>query len=858
MIVRRLLRVALFCAIASVAHAQVTAGTQGWFPFVISGLDDAPSAADVSFLNEKPAGASGFVQAQGERIVDGAGKPLRWMGVNIVASACFPAKEDAPKIAGHLAKMGVNIIRFHFLDNQWGQIGLLKKPDYTEWDAEAFDRWDFFVSELKKQGIYANINLHVGRTYPGTPKDAPNFSKGLDLFHRPYVDALKDYSRTIFAHVNPYTGKAYKDEPAVGCVEINNENSLALNPWWLLDLKEPFATEIRHLWNTWLGKHVGDTAKLRENFGVSDGKPGPNLIGNPTFTDNLKGWRMDRPDPKFATLTASPSGSGVVWNVLKSGDVAWFHQLNFGGLTLENGKRYRLSFRARAQVSREKVSVSVMQDGGDYKQCGIGGRFDLIPSAMHEYVFDGEVHDALPGKLRVSFNINNHACAYEFDDVRLQLIPTEFLRPEQTLEADNIPLPQRASALPVRRAFMEFLGDVEISYATEIHDYLKRDCGVRVPVAYSQVLFGGAMGARRESRVSDFVDTHGYWQHPHFPNKPWDMKDWEIGNSSQLASKEGGTLVEMAVQRPSGKPYTCSEYDIPAPNDYSVECWPMLTALAAAQDWSGVYIYNYCDDAKHYDTNKIERFFSTLGHPAKQALMPWSALVFRQGLIKPAGSGLRLSLSEGTILDDAAQSAGDMWGSWRRLWQDRAPKPANIFALRTGYALTEGNAVPSLVPMSAFVADPQNVRWDVVKEVFELDAPGAALLLGKLGTHTLERSGLKIDVPSLDGNGHGCIAIVAMDGQSLRESKKILITALRRSENQGMGWDANRKSVGERWGSGPAVVQGLKAKITLPSGSAWKVQALGADGNAKAVIESSATGFNLSPDQQTVWYLGER
>ena len=381
---------------------------------------------------------------------------------------------------------------------------------------------------------------------------------------------------------------------------------------------------------------------------------------------------------------------------------------------------------------------------------------------------------------------------------------------------------------------------------------------MKVPVAYSQVLFGGMMGARRESRVSDFVDTHGYWQHPHFPNKSWDMKDWEIGNTTQLASKEGGTLMEMAVQRPSGKPYTCSEYDVPAPSDFAAETWPMFAALAAVQNWSGIYIYNYCDDDQHWSTDKIDRFFSTLGHPAKSALMPWSALVFRQGFLNPAGAGLRLSLSEGAILNDAAESAGDMWGSWRRMWRDRAPKPETVFGLQTGLELTGGASAPNLIPTNAFAPDPQQIRWDVKNELFEIDAPGAALALGKLGTHKLVMSGLTIEVPALDGNGHGCVAVAALDGRPLRESKKLFITALRRAENEGMGWDEKRKSVSDKWGKGPALVQGLKAKITLPEGGAWKVRTLGTDGQVKSEVSASATSFEISPEQGTVWYLGNR
>lgn len=43
-------------------HAAKEPGTysEGWFPFNISALDGSPTAIDLSWLNERPAGASGY------------------------------------------------------------------------------------------------------------------------------------------------------------------------------------------------------------------------------------------------------------------------------------------------------------------------------------------------------------------------------------------------------------------------------------------------------------------------------------------------------------------------------------------------------------------------------------------------------------------------------------------------------------------------------------------------------------------------------------------------------------------------------------------------------------------------------
>src|ERR1019366_10739421 len=99
----------LFCAtlvllIAAAYSAEVTPESPGWFAFAIPGLDASPTATDLSWLNPAPAGADGFIRAAGGHFVDGKGKRVRFFGTNLTATACFPAKDDAPKVAAHLRK----------------------------------------------------------------------------------------------------------------------------------------------------------------------------------------------------------------------------------------------------------------------------------------------------------------------------------------------------------------------------------------------------------------------------------------------------------------------------------------------------------------------------------------------------------------------------------------------------------------------------------------------------------------------------------------------------------------------------------------------------------------------------------
>ena len=202
-----------------------------WPQFVVDWTGGDRCAADVSFLLHAPAGEKGPVRIVDGHLVEADGRRLRLWGVNATAAATTPAKEAAPVLAGRLAQYGVNCVRFHFLDRR-APDGLIAagRQDTRALDPDQLERFDYFVAELKKRGIYTNINLNVGRTYqPGDgvkDHELLGFAKALTHFDARLIELQKEYARQLLTHRNPYTGEEYRREPAVVTVELVNENSL--------------------------------------------------------------------------------------------------------------------------------------------------------------------------------------------------------------------------------------------------------------------------------------------------------------------------------------------------------------------------------------------------------------------------------------------------------------------------------------------------------------------------------------------------------------------------------------------------------------------------------------------------------
>jgi hypothetical protein len=267
-------------------------------PFSIKWRRNRNALVNLSFLLDAPAGKEGYIRVKDGHLVKPDGERFRIWGINFTAGACFPAKEDAPALADHLARFGVNCARFHFLDSNWSASLFVKGRDDTRaLDPEQLDRLDYFVAELKKRGIYTNLNLNVGRNYREADgvKDYEylGLAKVINYFDQQVQTLHKEYARQLLTHHNPYTKRDYCHEPAVLIIEIVNENSIVAawcnnrllgknaqkNPGTWTDITPFYARQLTKRYNAWLKKRLSPAKleKLRNMCGVKEDEFIPRL-----------------------------------------------------------------------------------------------------------------------------------------------------------------------------------------------------------------------------------------------------------------------------------------------------------------------------------------------------------------------------------------------------------------------------------------------------------------------------------------------------------------------------------------------------------------------------------------------------
>ena len=817
------------------------------FPFVIPGDDASPSITNFAALSPRPAGAEGFVRIRDGHFFTDAGR-LRIWGVNTCFGANFPAHADAEKVAGHMAKLGINAVRFHHHDTSaaprgiWGPVVDGRRTLGTL----ELDRQDYFLNELHRHGIYANLNLHVGRELTeaeGFPRQglpyATRFDKYL-LYFEPQARArLKEFCRDYLLHENPYRRLRRVDDPGIAMIEITNENSFSkFGPEIAAGLPEPHRGEFKRQWTAWLARQYPNTAALQQAWGGANESLGPALADARAWREGLGAWRMKQnrefpvrttfgqpgPQPEMASLQLEPQGLASELSA---------QEIQYPNLKLEPGQIYTLSFWARATKPRS-LFVDVSNAGpGNWNSVGFHETLSLKPEWQRVHrVF--RTSETIPGTARICFKFGGSDGAFALAGLTLRRGGDWIVVPAgQTIEAQTIEIPVAGWSEPARRDVVRFMADTEEAFIREMVDFLKKDLGVRVPITASQINYHTP---QMVAATCDYTDIHAYWQHPRFPRRPWDPVDWEIRNTPMERAPEADAMLARAPWRLLDRPFTMSEWNIPDPHDYAASVVPFAAMVAALQDWDGIFFFQYESGGEGgWYADKVQRFFSFNGQPAKLALFAACANLFRRGDLAPLAT-----VAAGTV--------------------DRMVPATLGLTHRIGIDPQASKAAERTPVAGQRLATPdERVVWDAsdaARACVVVNTPATRAVWGLVGGQRFDLGGLQLTVGAVERD-YAAIVLTTMDGKPLDMSRRALLTAVGSATNRGMKWNEARTSVGRDWGTGPAEVNGIAAEVTLPRGGA-KVFALDGRGQRMGEVTPvdgvAAARFKLGPAYRTLWY----
>jgi hypothetical protein len=217
------------------------------------------SLIDLRYLNETVAGENGFIKLSpdGKSFLTGNGQPIRFWATNGADAAREMSDEQLAKYARFMAKMGVNMIRFHGAIYSKQQGSNIEAVDM----AEINHIWRV-VAAMKKEGIYTVISPFWAGFFGTMPESwGLGEYKGntqpwaLMYFNEKFKNAYKKWIEVLYTQVNPYTNIALKDDPAVAIIQIKNEDSVLF--WTIQGIKSDLKALIEKAFYDWLINKYG-------------------------------------------------------------------------------------------------------------------------------------------------------------------------------------------------------------------------------------------------------------------------------------------------------------------------------------------------------------------------------------------------------------------------------------------------------------------------------------------------------------------------------------------------------------------------------------------------------------------------
>ncbi len=587
----------LLALVAVLAFTALLPGQTGVYEFDID-QDAISGAPDFGFLNRPLCQADRLFVRDGHffRVgpdlkanTDDDGR-VRLFGVNLAFTANFPDQADAVRIARRLRRLGVNIVRLHHMDSQPESASkavlngdsILTTGPYPSLNTAGISRLRHFLDALKAEGIYVDLNLHVGYQFvpakdgvPAMPLNTPfpEQSKPLHILHPRMVELQAEFARKLIDAL------ALRDDPVLGVVEINNESSLQAS-WqktWEGVVVGEYREELQRQWNTFLAARYGTSEKLKAAWG-------PDMPDGPEI---LPGSWADLEIHGTASAILTRSGSEAKVEIRNGSDTIILKQINFSVAT---GHPYVAEVEMRAD-SPATVYWDVKRNVSPWET--LKGSTVTVSNAWQKFSMIVPANFAIDGVGRFGISVEHVSGTIYVRNATLRQAGENSLADGESVEALNISTLGQNDRATIGRLndWLLFLTDRDRAYLSQIVAAVREKAGPLVPITGTQINFGGLMNVDSH-RDMDYDDSHFYVDHYVFPNRSWDGRDWKIADQSSVA-RAFREVLNLATARTAGRPFTISEFNQPWPNRQAAEHDPSLAAFASFQDWDGLMHFAY-------------------------------------------------------------------------------------------------------------------------------------------------------------------------------------------------------------------------------------------------------------------------
>jgi hypothetical protein len=388
-----------------------------------------------------------------------------------------------------------------------------------------------------------------------------------------------------------------------------------------------------------------------------------------------------------------------------------------------------------------------------------------------------------------------------------------------------------------------FLCDTQKKYYDRMHAFLL-GLGVQCPIAGSNHWISDVADLHLNAAL-DYVDRHDYYAHPHGTYNY--IEGQSVSPATAMVRSDSlGIIAGLANRRVYGRPYTVSEWDNCLPNPYRAEGPVFMAAYACLQDWHPMqYAYLALIDDDPKSINSFMVFYD----PAHMNVLPAAALMFQRRDIKEASTGYFEPVAAGQFMDPAfspqRNSRVALLGKYGLAFPDvvDAPGANNADLLKQASDGTK----------HVYESITGELRWDVGQGLLTVNSPRTQGVVGFTQGRAVAMGDVTLEV----GNDFAVVVVSSLDGASIRQAGRLLVSTSARAQWSGMEFD-ERTGVVTKSGRPPFLMEPVAGTVRIKHDKPLTVYRLSSSGKRLGEVETQktreGTAFEMRPENRCMHY----
>ncbi|MBS1536844.1 MAG: carbohydrate binding domain-containing protein [Bacteroidetes bacterium] len=854
------------------------------FEFIIpqSGI----SNSEISTQPIKP--LSQIIIKDGHFATGNDGKRARFIGASFFYTACYPDSADAVSIAKRLHSLGFNAACFYGFDfTYWNQASFLADGNTSDaLNPEQMNRIDWFIYQLSLNGIYIYMPVH-GEWQP-RPGDGitkwDTVPRCLPYIEPEFITKHKQIVRMLMNHVNPFSNKAWKDDPAIAWLDLTHENSLMIL-WQNGQLMSPrqygltsyHISRLDTMFCIYLQNKYGNDIALKQSWMSLPGSP-KNIVQNGGFedaADPTTDWQLSVSEQAKAVLLTSDGNKvegerSANIKVSQTPGTSYFIQLINRTVKLTKYRDYELRFSAKTTSAVGKRPFVIVAQRGMYPYDVYGlYQQDTVTANWKEYVIPFRSNTTDSSTVNLSFYLGQATGDFYLDNVQLHEVTTQGLMPGESMSNFSV----KRSAWNDNSVSIQRMADNAVfytalvkTYTDQMYSFLKDSIGTKALIS------GGTQTELLNDlfavKNTDFTNEFGGWD-----GAQQNGGKQTIQNRGMASDQYAGPFPNYARSKIKDKPFFVSGFLMAYPSAHQNEMLTMLPAYSAYQDWDGFFLTYYAD-SRYTNTNNIIDSLQAyqLKNSTFLSMMPQAAHAFYSEAISPAKRTIGLKYTINNLLTPQWQLYRPHWLEintdqrmllFRKIQIDSFDaKEQTELPHRTISELSSDNGVD----VKNLLSDTEELLWNAADSVFTINTPRYVAATGAIGGKILTFSAGKADirVERLDAGSVGSFSWISDDSLPITQSKKSLLTLSSRAVNQGAVWQS--KTGLTTWGKGPMQTEAMTLRFSFTSSfDSIRIIPLDSAGNRTqeqlVITKLSNNKYSFEIDQNKIhsmWFIVEQ